>query len=46
VEKLHAQGVLASAVSATELRLVTHLGIDDAHITEAMRAFERLADRH
>jgi threonine aldolase len=45
VEKLHAQGVLASAVSATELRLVTHLGIDDAHITEAMRAFERLADR-
>jgi len=36
-------GIKASAVSATELRLVTHLGIDDAHIAATTRAFEGLA---
>jgi threonine aldolase len=36
-------GIKASSVSAHELRLVTHLGIDDAHIEATTRAFEGLA---
>lgn len=41
---LRERGVRASSVSATELRLVVHLGIADTHITAVTRAFEALAE--
>jgi threonine aldolase len=41
-DDLEAQGVRCFAVSATELRLVTHLDIDDADIAHAIATFTAL----
>ncbi|HCH64081.1 MAG: threonine aldolase [Deltaproteobacteria bacterium] len=43
VEGLNQQGVKASKVSETELRLVTHLNIDDGDIQATLRAFAAIA---
>jgi threonine aldolase len=43
VDGLLAEGIKASSVSSTELRLVTHLDIDDDHVQTALAAFGKLA---
>jgi threonine aldolase len=44
VRGLRQQGVLASGVSSRELRLVTHLDVNDAGIEATARAFDALGD--
>jgi len=43
VERLRGEGILLNAIGAGVLRLVTHLGVEDADIPLVVAAFERLA---
>jgi threonine aldolase len=40
---LKEQGVLASGISATTVRLVTHLDVDDDGVDRAIRAFRAVS---